>query len=357
MAKFGKPAAAILIMAAIIAVLLTLCTPRSTSRSSSPRAAGLDLQSRPRRDGAIRVLVLSFEPTIADSGGRPAHRAFRWAEPGSLGGNYVDDVELASGGNMRYDVVEWRTLNEFPPKRDGYRYSASTYTACLQERGTCHEPDALDYERVLAEQRVPELIDQRKIDEVWLFGGPYFGYSEAAMAGPGAFDINGDVFPKVPSTRAFAIMGFNYERGVAEMLHDLCHRAEATLTRVYGGWEADKLTTSWARFAANARQSNGVAGVGSCHSPPNAQSEYDYENPRSVQSSAVDWARYPALTGERSTVSKDSWGGPDYHRNYMRWWLARLPRAEGVAADGKLANWWAYVTGFDSLVISRGQTP
>ena len=36
MAKFGRPAAAILVMGAIIAVLLTLCTPRSTSRSSSP---------------------------------------------------------------------------------------------------------------------------------------------------------------------------------------------------------------------------------------------------------------------------------------------------------------------------------
>jgi len=35
MARFGKPAAAIVIMGAIIAVLLMLCTPRSTSRSSS----------------------------------------------------------------------------------------------------------------------------------------------------------------------------------------------------------------------------------------------------------------------------------------------------------------------------------
>ena len=34
MAKLGKPAVAIVIMAAIIAVLLTLCTPRSTSKSS-----------------------------------------------------------------------------------------------------------------------------------------------------------------------------------------------------------------------------------------------------------------------------------------------------------------------------------
>jgi hypothetical protein len=34
MAKLGKPAVAIVIMAAIIAVLLMLCTPRSTSKSS-----------------------------------------------------------------------------------------------------------------------------------------------------------------------------------------------------------------------------------------------------------------------------------------------------------------------------------
>jgi hypothetical protein len=34
MAKLGKPAVAILIMGAIIAVLMTLCTPRSTSTRS-----------------------------------------------------------------------------------------------------------------------------------------------------------------------------------------------------------------------------------------------------------------------------------------------------------------------------------
>jgi len=40
MARLGKPAVAIAIMAAIIAVLLTLCTPRSTSRSSMLGAEG-----------------------------------------------------------------------------------------------------------------------------------------------------------------------------------------------------------------------------------------------------------------------------------------------------------------------------
>jgi hypothetical protein len=33
-------------------------------------------------------------------------------------------------------------------------------------------------------------------------------------------------------TTYFAIMGFNNERGTAEMVHDLCHRAEAAMSRV-----------------------------------------------------------------------------------------------------------------------------
>jgi hypothetical protein len=40
MAKFGRPLAAIVIMGAIIAVLMTLCTPRSTSKSSTLDRAG-----------------------------------------------------------------------------------------------------------------------------------------------------------------------------------------------------------------------------------------------------------------------------------------------------------------------------
>ncbi len=46
------------------------------------------------------------------------------------------------------------------------------------------------------------------------------------MAGKGALYINGGPigYDKIPSQRPFVIMGFNYERGVAEMLHDLPRR-------------------------------------------------------------------------------------------------------------------------------------
>jgi len=316
MAKLGKPVAAIMIMAAIIAVLFVLCTPRTTSNKSEVRGTAGVRRLPSSRSDTIRVLVLDFDPTIPDSGSRRAHSAFGWNDPRELARAYAADVAEASGGRVRFDVVEWRTLDQFPRKQDGFRYTA--------------------------------------IDEVWLVGGPYFGYFEAAMAGPGSFDINGGPFPKVKSQRAFAIMGFNSERGVAEMLHDLCHRVEATMARVYGGWQAESLTTNWARFAANAHQSGGRSGAGTCHVPPNATAEYDYANPRAVESDADDWLGYPTLTGATRPVTRETWGGPDYHRSYMRWWLTRLPRAVGTNADGRLNDWWAYVVHFNDMVI-RGQ--
>ena len=338
--------AAIGIMGAIIAVLFVLFTPRSTSRRSA-----LD-QPAPRHP-PVRVLVLDFDPIIPDSGGRRMHEAFGWNRPRALAEEFMRDVADVSGGRMRYDIVEWRTVDEFPQKRDGFQYTSTTYAECIRDRERCHGPDGLDYETTLSRYGVIRLLDDGTIDEVWLFGGPYFGYFESAMAGPGAFDINGDAFAGVRSKRAFAIMGFNSERGVAEMLHNLCHRTEDTMARVYGGWRAESLTTAWARFAANVHQSGGRAGAGTCHYPPNATADYDYANPRAVNSDADDWLSYPTLTGARKRVTAETWGGPDYHRQFMRWWFTRLPKAGGTGPDGKLNDWWAYVTGFDSLVIAR----
>jgi hypothetical protein len=65
----GKPAAAVLVMAAIIAVLFVLCTPRSTSRASAPlRVAPVRWSaSAPNDRSTVRVLFLDVDPTIQDS--------------------------------------------------------------------------------------------------------------------------------------------------------------------------------------------------------------------------------------------------------------------------------------------------
>jgi hypothetical protein len=68
-------------------------------------------------------------------------------------------------------------------------------------------------------------------------------------------------------------------------------------------WAAESLTTNWARFAANAAQSRGRAGVGSCHYPPNAKKEYEYDASVAVQSDAEDWVNYPNLAGARGPIA------------------------------------------------------
>ena len=297
---------------------------------------------------AVRVLVLNFDPLVPSQQKR-LHEVCKWFDPKKLAAEYAADVKKASGGFIDYQVVEWRDVDGFPIKKDGFRYTIDSYLACRDKGTGWHKPDLADYPRLATDYGVTQLVDSRKVDELWIFGGPYFGFHESAMIGPRAFYINGGVYNKVSSKRTFAVMGFNYERGVAEMLHNLSHRTESTMSRVYGGWKAEELSTNWARFAANLKQS-GMAAVGSCHYPPNGESNYDYANKRSVESTAEDWLNYPKLTGKKTIVSRETWGGPDYHRNYMKWWFRHLPRATGTNSDGRLNNWWRYVFDFNTTV-------
>ncbi len=321
----------------------------------------------------VRVLVLNYDPLVPSEGNRRLHEVFRWNDPRTLARRYQETLEFAAGGAVRFEVVEWRDLNEIYAQKDGYRYGADEYVRLRRAGKGWHEGGGQDYPRLLSEQKVPELIDlppgdRRRIDEVWVFGDHYFGLWEASMAGPGAFFINGGVYPEVRTRRPFAFYGFNYERGVAEMLHNTCHRTEATLNRVFGEWNLKDPRNDWELFSANAGQSGGLAGVGTCHWPANAEKDYDYSNPRVVSSWAQDFLTYPNLTcrdreSARRPVSRDTWAMPapggdarvDHHLDYMRWYFTLLPRAAGKGADGRQNNWWKYL--YDFTRFSRDGKP
>ena len=166
MAKFGKRGTAVLIMAAIIAALLMLCTPRSTSKSSAVGATTSLLDSIPPRTDPreVRVLVLSFDPIIAGKS-QPAHRAFGLNDPHRLAQDYLSTVLNASSGRLRYHIVEWRDVREIPRKRDGFQYTTESYATCLTSRGACHEPDGADYGAILEQHGVHALINSRAIDD------------------------------------------------------------------------------------------------------------------------------------------------------------------------------------------------
>jgi hypothetical protein len=65
-----------------------------------------------------------------------------------------------------------------------------------------------------------------------MFGGPYFGFYESRMAGQKAFWCNAPGIEQ--NCKRFVMMGFNYERGVREMIHSFGHRAESILAVHFG---------------------------------------------------------------------------------------------------------------------------
>ncbi|MBI5872420.1 hypothetical protein HZB88_05065, partial [archaeon] len=102
-------------------------------------------------------------------------------------------------------------------------------TACSGEEkvevaSACDGATQIDYVKYLSDYN----ICQTGITEVWLWGAPWFGFFESAMAGDGAFFINGGPIPYSCQNK-ISIMGFNYERTVSEMLHDYSHRFEEVM--------------------------------------------------------------------------------------------------------------------------------
>ena len=179
-----------------------------------------------------RVLAIIHNPTIQPKGGRKAQVAYCWNDPDKLAQGYIDDLRDASYGYLDYEIVERIEVDAFPRKQDGFRYTDESFARAWNAR-QFHQPDAVDYLALVREFRMIERVDAGEIDGVWLLGLPYCGYYESIMAGPGAFWCNA---PPLGGTqharRRFVIMGFNYERGVGEMLEDMGHRVESIMTRL-----------------------------------------------------------------------------------------------------------------------------
>ncbi len=306
----------------------------------------------------VKVLVLNFEPRIPSEGNQRLWEVFNWNDPRDLAAGFEADLEWASGGALDIQVVQWRDLDEFPLFTDGYRYSPAEYVENRRTNTGWHDATT-DFYALAAQQDLTSLVNSGAIDEIWCFGDHYFNlFGEDFMAGPGAFFVNGPVFPDIGFDRAIAGYGFNYERGVESMIHDLMHRIENHGQRAYGGWNLANPQTPFDRYSANWLETAwGPYGLGTCHVPANADGHYDYWDTRVVDSTAWDWRNYPNLTGATAPVGRDSWAWSDYtnfERDYFNWYLGLLPRAEGLDAQGRQANWYKYIWDFNSYEEHTG---
>jgi hypothetical protein len=289
-----------------------------------------------------RALVIIHDPVIRSQGGRTLHQALGWNDPDDLARRYIADVETASYGLARYTIAQRIAVDGFPVKADGFAYTPESYMASWQAGRGFHNPDGVDYQRLLREFDVIPQVNSGKIDEVWLFGFPYAGYYESIMAGPGAVWCNAPPLPDGPGPRAnrrFVIMGFNYERGVGEMLEDLGHRAESLVGHAFEGARGD--ANLWERFTRYDQKFPGRAECGTVHFAPNSLRDYDWGNPRPVASRCDDWYNYPDFKGTVRQVNSAEWGGGDIRLHHL-WWLRHFPHWAGLTG-GRLNNWWDLV--------------
>jgi hypothetical protein len=172
-----------------------------------------------------KVLVIDFHPS-----GIPA----RWNRSDDLIPKYIEAMRKASQDILKYQVVEKLEVPEFPLLVDRSQYDETTYIDVLANDGSALRDVNgnylfADYDQIIQKFDLLQKVEDEQIDEVWMFGGPYFGFYESRMVGRGAFWCNGPGIEQ--NCRRFVIMGFNYERDVKEMVHDYGHRAENILAK------------------------------------------------------------------------------------------------------------------------------
>lgn len=152
----------------------------------------------------IKVLVFIFLPFAVF----PANNPYRLIE------EYSNAIYLSSDGLIEYGISTY-VIDDYPVKSDG--------------------SDLMDYRAFIAEYNLVERNNSGEFDEVWLFGGDNFGFRESQNVGVTARRINSPPI-MVRDCEDFIIMGFNYERGVKEMIHSFGHRVESVLAHNYDAY-------------------------------------------------------------------------------------------------------------------------
>ena len=257
-----------------------------------------------------RVLVLDFNPVIHSQNNTRLRKLKSWADPQTLESEYIRIVSKLSHGMINYSVIERiSNIDMFLEKIDGFEYTETEYLNVINSHIEHHEPDIINYSKLIEKYDICQKVNSGQIDELWLWGGPWFGYYEAVMAGRDAYFTNALPIKNTPCNRNINIMGFSYERGVDEMLEDLGHRMEGVMAHVFNEdprWEPSQ-KTEWGKF---------VSSYGWMHQPPNilySLQQYIYDDPAVKPTPCSAWG---------CTKS-----------GFESWWFNKLP-----------AKWWDYLS-------------
>lgn len=336
----------------IIALVLLIFFILSTSttlyyfnrvRALRNKAAEPSILSQPNSVNSIisdkpiqkSVFLLIFNPILENYGNQKLTTYKKWNDPDDLTSAIIANLSEVSNGYITYTIKERIEVDGIFPKRDGYQYSDQTYLDCINGTNPCHQPDIIDYEQLFSTYN----ICAKNVDEVWLWGGPYFGYWEYALA------------PYCGKTTF--TMGFNYEVGLDHALHDFGHRFEHVGNfRVGDGtwyYGAENDNNEWNSFAKT------LSACGNVHYPPGNPTSggaYIYNNSNPTQSTCNGYLNYPVGPFIPESISCLNWGCNQ--EGFMKWWLNHIPNNPGTLTTSRKIiynNWWKYFAFYDETSI------
>src|SRR5688572_1753678 len=132
---------------------------------------GLGSRIRPKPVLAPKVLVIDF---------RPAAVPQEWNNTTDLIQKYLEALRQASKDTLKYRVAKKLDVQNYPPLLGIRQYDDALYAQVLKDdtkalRDAAGNYIMADYERILGDFDVLPQVRNKTVDEVWLFGGPYFG--------------------------------------------------------------------------------------------------------------------------------------------------------------------------------------
>jgi hypothetical protein len=302
----------------------------------------------------IKVFVVSYFPVVGDQIDRSV--------TGDVGGSYAElkakterltaeaCAKLEEGSRFR-----GYKLDSTPALRYKVVGSVEFKRAIPTRPKTGDDAPLPDYNAVMRAIDARTLVEEQGVQQVWMWGyhGP-IGLWESNMSSPTGDVSNSDrdetdlpVFSKT-----YTVFHYNYGRGVGEMLENHMHQLEHLLNHIDGRdvtpqekW-GDLLF--WGKFVGSDASHKIVTDPARCgwtHYAPNSESDYDWDNPRYVETDIEDWM--PDAPGKTQRMNADRWG-----RDPVRWrvyWMQAIPGlGHGLTYRGKaLRNWWSFVAEWD----------
>ncbi|MDA1028568.1 MAG: hypothetical protein O3B41_05890 [Bacteroidetes bacterium] len=212
-----------------------------------------------------------------------------------------------------------------------------------------------DYAKIMAQTGGESWVSDQNADEIWIWGyhGGVIDLWESNMSSPygdiSNSDRSLDDLPVLDKT--YTLFHYNYQRGAAEAVENHLHQFEAVLNAVDGRDDAAPEEWPnllfWGKFVGSDTTHHLLdpRRAGWSHYPPNAESDYQWDNSTAVSSDIEDWR--PDGSGSFQQIECSRWKCD--HLGWFVYWMQNMPGHGNTLTYGdfRLRNWWTFLTQYD----------